>query len=98
MKILCPKKGHSKNWSVKFVPSFPQLGAKSSPMEDSTRQSLPASFREWHQYGPVWYKVTASVVVIRVQAPRQTKESARRDGAAVARLLCGHMFLLCGAG
>ena len=28
----------------------------------------------------------------------KTKESARRDGAAVARLLCDHMFLLCGAG
>src|SRR6218665_2547332 len=27
---------------------------------------------------------------------RRTKESARRDGGA--RLLCGHMFLLCGAG
>jgi len=27
---------------------------------------------------------------------RRTKESARRDGGAW--LLCGHMFLLCGAG
>ena len=35
--------------------------------------------------------------MIRPQPPRQTKESARRDGAAVARLLCGHKFLLCGA-
>src|SRR6218665_3294762 len=37
-------------------------------------------------------------VVIRRQPEKQTKESARRDGAAVARLLCGHMFLLCGCG
>src|SRR6218665_3525130 len=35
-------------------------------------------------------------VVGRPQPPGQTKESARRDGGA--RLLCGHMFLLCGAG
>ena len=39
----------------------------------------------------------ATRVVIRVQLEAQTKESARRDGAAVARLLCGHMSLLCGA-
>src|SRR6218665_4009044 len=32
------------------------------------------------------------------KAATKTKESARRDGAAVARLLCDHMFLLCGAG
>src|SRR6218665_922231 len=37
-------------------------------------------------------------VVGRPGAPRQTKESARRDGAAVARLLCGHMFVLVGCG
>src|SRR6218665_692245 len=37
-------------------------------------------------------------VVGRPRVPKQTKESARRDGAAVARLLCGHMSLLCGAG
>src|SRR6218665_1112591 len=29
---------------------------------------------------------------------KQTKESARRDGAAVAWLLYGHMFLLCALG
>src|SRR6218665_1700602 len=32
------------------------------------------------------------------QLESQTKESARRDGAAVARLLCGHMFVLVGCG
>src|SRR6218665_1878040 len=37
-----------------------------------------------------------TTVVIRRPPPAQTKESARRDGGA--RLLCGHMFLLCGAG
>src|SRR6218665_1665606 len=37
-----------------------------------------------------------SQVVGKRPPPGQTKESARRDGAA--RLLCGHMFLLCGAG
>src|SRR6218665_1697350 len=43
-------------------------------------------------------KSSSSRVVGRPGAPAQTKESARRDGAAVAWLLCGHMFLLCGAG
>src|SRR6218665_1261363 len=38
------------------------------------------------------------VVVGTRQLEAQTKESARRDGAAVARLLCGHMFLLCALG
>src|SRR6218665_4009202 len=31
------------------------------------------------------------------KAATKTKESARRDGGAAAWLLCGHMFLLCGA-
>src|SRR6218665_823177 len=49
------------------------------------------------------------LVVIRLTVPKQTKESAaatrankrigqKRRQKTVARLLCGHMFLLCGAG
>src|SRR6218665_116975 len=40
---------------------------------------------------------TWMTVVIRRRLEKQTKESARRDGAAVAWLLCGHMSLLCWA-
>src|SRR6218665_3994730 len=38
-----------------------------------------------------------NLVVGRPQLEGQTKESARRDDAAAAWLLYGHMFLLCGA-
>src|SRR6218665_206062 len=39
---------------------------------------------------------TPLVVVYRVQPPKQTKESARRD--VIYWLAVGHMFLLCGCG
>src|SRR6218665_2490728 len=54
--------------------------------------------RDWGLLPPDFAMGKSWGVVIRVQEPKQTKESARRDGAAVARLLCGHMFLLCALG
>src|SRR6218665_127636 len=71
-----------------FVTGLPfRLGLVSSPLGPLESEDITL----------VYYS-SDQEVVIRVQEPRQTKESARRDGAAVARLLCGHMFLLCGAG
>src|SRR6218665_3906467 len=49
------------------------------------------------QHRQVNFGQLSTSVVGRRGLEAQTKESDRRDGAAVARLLCGHMFLLCGA-
>src|SRR6218665_3356045 len=73
-----------------------QQRLRNNPTSDMFSRRLPLTWSKMMRTKLV--TVIMTIVVGRPGAPAQTKESARRGGAAVAQLLCDHMFLLCGAG